>query len=137
MTISDDQMRIVLQWASRSREVLLRAVVAKNRAGQKVTFSDQIQSEYADQSDDSSPFYRTRKVDDGFCWVKIIILELCYQLRQMMSLDMGCMGHGRKKYSKFVSKIPIFTYSTLVHHDLTSIHSKSCRGLFFVHSVQF
>jgi hypothetical protein len=29
------------------------------------------------------------------------------------NLDMGCMGHGRKKYSKFVTKIPIFTYSTL------------------------
>ncbi len=52
-------------------------------------------------------------------------------------LDMGCMGHGRKKYLKLVSKIPIFTYSTLVHLDSTSNHSKSCRGLFFLHSVQF
>jgi hypothetical protein len=43
---------------------------------------------------------------------------------------MGCMEHGRKKYSKFVSKIPIFTYITLVHIDSTSNHSKSCRGLF-------
>ncbi len=55
---------------------VLRAVVAKNQAGQKVTFSDHsnfespIQSEYAgkfsDQSDDTSHFYWTRKVDDGF-----------------------------------------------------------------------
>ena len=52
-------------------------------------------------------------------------------------LDMGCMRHGRKKYSKFVTKIPIFTYRTLVHLDSTLNHSKSCRGLFFVHSVQF
>ncbi len=52
-------------------------------------------------------------------------------------LDMGCMGHGRKKFSKFVSKIPIFTYSTPVHLDSTSNHSKSCRGLFFLHSAQF
>jgi hypothetical protein len=57
----------------------LRAVVAKNRAGQKVTFSDHqvysnfespTQSEYAgkfpDQSDVTSHFYRTQKVDDGF-----------------------------------------------------------------------
>jgi hypothetical protein len=48
-------------------------------------------------------------------------------------LDMGCMGHGRK----FTSKIPIFTYSTRVHIDSTSNHSKSCRGLFPLHSVQF
>jgi hypothetical protein len=52
-------------------------------------------------------------------------------------LGMGCMGHGRKKYSKFVTKIPIFTYSTLVHLDSTLNHSKSCRGLFFVHFVKF
>jgi hypothetical protein len=26
---------------------------------------------------------------------------------------MGCMGHGRKKYSKFVTKISILAYSTL------------------------
>ena len=50
---------------------------------------------------------------------------------------MVCMGHGRKKYSKFVTKIPIFSYNTLVHLDSTSNHSKSCRGLFFVHSVEF
>ncbi len=47
-------------------------------------------------------------------------------------LGMGCMGHGRKKYPKFVSKIPILTYRTLVHLDSTSNHSKSCRGHIFV-----
>ncbi len=58
---------------------VLRAVVVKNRAGQKVTFSDHqvsfsnfespFQSEHAgkfsDKSDVTSHFYRTRKVDDG------------------------------------------------------------------------
>jgi hypothetical protein len=57
----------------------LRAVVAKNRAGKKLrspiikfhsNFESPIQSEYAgkfsDQSDDTSHFYRTRKLDDGF-----------------------------------------------------------------------
>jgi hypothetical protein len=32
---------------------------------------------------------------------------------------------------------PIFTYSTRVHLDSTLNHSISCRGLFFMHSVQF
>ena len=58
---------------------ILRAVVAKNRAGKKwpspiikfhSNFESPTQSEYAgkfsDQSDDTSHFYRTRKVDDGF-----------------------------------------------------------------------
>jgi hypothetical protein len=50
---------------------------------------------------------------------------------------MGYMRHGRKKYPKFTTKIPIFIYSTRVNLDLTSNHSKSCRGLIIVHSVQF
>ncbi len=41
------------------------------------------------------------------------------------------------KYSKFVTKIPIFTYSTLVHLDSTLNHSKSCREHFSLLSVQF
>jgi hypothetical protein len=58
---------------------MLRAVVVKNQAGQKVTspiikfhsnFESPTQSEYAgkfsDQSDDTSHFYRTRKFDDDF-----------------------------------------------------------------------
>ncbi len=52
-------------------------------------------------------------------------------------LDMGCMESGRKEYSKFVTKISIFTYSTRVHLDSTLNHSKSCRRHIFVHSVQF
>ena len=60
-------------------EMTLRAVVAKNQAGKKwpspiikfhSNFESPTQSEYAgkfsDQSDDTSHFYRTRKVDDGF-----------------------------------------------------------------------
>jgi hypothetical protein len=52
----------------------LRAVVVKNRAGQKVT--SEYAGKFSDQSVDTSHFYRTRKVDDGFFPVKFIILEL-------------------------------------------------------------
>ena len=71
----------------------------------------------------------------GFYFRKSLIGGRCLLFR--CYLDMGCMGHGRKKYSKCVTKIPIFTYSTLVHLDSTSNHSKSCRELFSLHSVQF
>ncbi len=49
----------------------------------------------------------------------------------------GMYGTWPKKILKVLTKIPIFTYSTLVHLDSTLNHSKSCRELFFVHSVQF
>ena len=60
---------------------LVRAVVATNRAGKKwpspinkfySNFESPILVKYAgkfsDQSDDTSHFYRTRKIDDGLFW---------------------------------------------------------------------
>ena len=49
----------------------------------------------------------------------------------------GMHGAWPKKIPNVTSKIPIFTYRTRVHLDSTSNQSKSCRGLIFVHSVQF
>ncbi len=44
---------------------------------------------------------------------------------------------AEKKYPKSMVKIPIFAYRTRLHLGLTSKHSKSCRGLIFVDSIQF
>ena len=99
--------------------------LSKNRSKKRIEKSDILKIFFFRKNPKTQSFYFRKSLIGG--WT---LLFRCH-------LDMGCMGHGRKKYSKFVSKIPIFTYSTLVHLDSTSNHSKSCRGLFFVHSVQF
>jgi len=97
----------------------------ENRSKKRIEKNDILKKNFFRKNPKTQSFYFRKSEIGGRC-----LLFRCH-------LDMGCMGHGRKKYPKFVTKISIFTYSTLVHLDSTSNHSKSCRGLFFVHSVQF
>jgi hypothetical protein len=55
-------------------------------------------------------------------------LNLGSDFQFQMPSRYGIYGTWSKKYPRFVTKIPIFTYSTRIHIDSTSNHSKSCRG---------